>query len=306
MRDVERRVAEFYDRHWSTYVPEIEPCREHLGMFFGEGEIENAWVLDAGCGTAVFSCVFAERGAKGVVALDLTEGSLAEAKIRAKRLGRGRVHFVRATMLCLPFRDEAFDVVWAWGAVHHTDRPSAALSELCRTVKIGGVFFLAVYLRTGLTWLHEAIRGGCAVLPPRLHRPAAALLALIAAPIVVLFKKREKSRKGETLRALIHDFYFTPVRHYANPEDVTRFLRGCGFDVEQFLPASGRFDSTSNFIVKARRVCEVSSIGVHYSEHEKLDGGQVGVENRTHQPSLLTPHMSGINRSRQQVDAQDC
>jgi len=259
MRDVEQCVAEFYDRHWSVYVPEIGPCRQHLEMFFGEGEIENSWVLDAGCGTAVFSSVFAEKGANGVVALDLTDRSLVEAKRRAERLGNANVHFVRATMLCTPFRDESFDVVWAWGAIHHTDQPNAALSELCRTVKIGGMFFLAVYLRTGLTWLHETIRKGCALLPPRFHRLAAAMLAVIAAPIVVLFKKREKSRKGETLRALVHDFYFTPIRHYTTPDHVIKFLSDRGFEVEQFLAASGRFDSTSNFIVKARRIRKISS-----------------------------------------------
>ena len=254
MRDVEQRVADFYDRHWSTYVPNIEPCREHVEMFFGEGEIEDKLVLDAGCGTAVFSFVFTEKGARDVVALDLTKRSLLEARMRTKRLGSGKVHFVRATMLSLPFGDEAFDVVWAWGAVHHTDRPWEALAELCRMVKIGGVLFLAVYLRTRLTWLHEAIRRGCVLLPTCVHRPTAAILALIAAPIVAVFKKREKSRKGETLRALVHDFYFTPVRHYTNPDNVTSFLRGRGFEVEQFLAASGRFDSTSNFIVKARRI----------------------------------------------------
>jgi ubiquinone/menaquinone biosynthesis C-methylase UbiE len=258
MRGVEQRVAEFYDRHWSIYVPNIDACRRHVEMFFREGEIMDALVLDAGCGTAVFSCVFAEKGARDVVALDLTERSLIEAKMRADRLQGGKVHLVRATILCLPFADKTFDMVWAWGAVHHTDRPYDSLAEICRMVKTGGVLFLAVYLRTRLTWLHEAIRRSLVLLPHQAHGPAATLLALIAAPVVALFKKREKSRKGETLQALVHDFYFTPVRHYTNPDDVTRFLRCRGFEVERFLGASGRFDSTSNFIIKARRIGETS------------------------------------------------
>lgn len=258
MRDVEQRVAEFYDRHWSSYVPNIEPCREHVEMFFSESEIANRSVLDAGCGTAVFSCVFAEKGVRDVIALDLTDGSLLQAKRRAEGLESGKIRFVRATMLCLPFRNDTFDLVWAWGAVHHTDRPREALAELCRMVKTGGVLFLAVYLQTRWTWFHEAIRKVCLLLPSCVHRPAAALLALIAAPIVALFKKREKSRKGETLRALVHDFYFTPVRHYTRPDDVMKFLRSRGFEVERFLAASGRFDSTSNFIVKARRTTQRS------------------------------------------------
>jgi hypothetical protein len=80
------------------------------------------------------------------------------------------------------------------------------------------------------------------------------IFAVFLAPVVFLFKKRQKSRKGEKLEELILDWYFVPIRHYYYPEEIKEFLKKKSYVVEKFLPASGRFDSTSNFIMKARKI----------------------------------------------------
>ena len=78
-------------------------------------------------------------------------------------------------------------------------------------------------------------------------------MALFLAPVVFFFKKREKSRQGEKLEELILDWYFVPIRHYYTPDEIRSYLEERGFEIEKFLPASGRFNSTSNFIFKARK-----------------------------------------------------
>ena len=78
--------------------------------------------------------------------------------------------------------------------------------------------------------------------------------------MIFFFKKREKSRKGEKLEELIIDWYFVPIRHYYKPEEISTFLEDRGFEVEKYLPASGRFDSTSNFIFKAKKGSGQSNI----------------------------------------------
>jgi len=54
------------------------------------------------------------------------------------------------------------------------------------------------------------------------------------------------------LEELILDWYFVPIRHHYYPREIKDFLEQKGLTIEKFLPASGRFDSTSNFIYKAR------------------------------------------------------
>jgi ubiquinone/menaquinone biosynthesis C-methylase UbiE len=156
-------------------------------------------------------------------------------------------------MLALPYPDESFDIVWAWGTVHHTTDPFKAITELTRVLKSSGSILLAVYKRTKLTFIHEIIRKTLLRTPKKSWKFLARILSLFLAPVIFLFKKREKSRKGEKLEELIIDWYFVPIRHYYRPEEISTFLEERGFAIENYLPASGRFDSTSNFIMKARK-----------------------------------------------------
>jgi hypothetical protein len=78
-------------------------------------------------------------------------------------------------------------------------------------------------------------------------------MAFFGTPIVFFFKKREKSRQGEKLSELILDWYFVPIRFHYTPEEIKAFLEERGYTIEKYLAHSGRFDSSSNFIYKARK-----------------------------------------------------
>jgi ubiquinone/menaquinone biosynthesis C-methylase UbiE len=150
-------VGKFYDVVWTEYIPEYSASENHLEIFFTDEEINNKKVLDAGCGTGIFSIIFANKGASLVVGIDISLGSLETAKALKKRFDLRNVEFKKEDMLQLPFEDEAFDIVWAWGTVHHTTNPFKAIDELSRVLKKGGALLLAVYKRTRLTFIHEII-----------------------------------------------------------------------------------------------------------------------------------------------------
>ena len=59
--------------------------------------------------------------------------------------------------------------------------------------------------------------------------------------------------EGESLSELILDWYFVPIRHYYKPDQIRTYLEGKGFTIENYLAHSGRFNSSSNFIFKARK-----------------------------------------------------
>jgi len=247
-------VGKFYDVVWTEYIPEYSASEKHLEIFFTDEEINNKKVLDAGCGTGIFSIIFANKGASLVVGIDISPGSLETAKALKKRFDLRNVEFKKEDMLQLPFEDEAFDIVWAWGTVHHTTNPFEAIDELSRVLKKGGALLLAVYKRTRLTFIHEIIRKILIKTPKKSWTILSKIFGVFLAPVVFLFKKRQKSRKGEKLEELILDWYFVPIRHYYYPEEIKELLEKKSFVTEKFLPASGRFDSTSNFIMKARKI----------------------------------------------------
>ncbi len=247
------KVGRFYDVVWTEYIPEYEETERHWSLFYSAEEVGGRSVLDAGCGTGIFSIIFANHGAERVTGIDISEGSLGTARTLKQRFGLENVLFQRQDMLELPFADASFDIVWAWGTVHHTTDPYRAIDQLIRVLKPGGSLLLAVYTRTRLTFVHEIIRNILIRTPRRTWTFLSKVMAFFLAPVVFFFKKREKSRRGEKLEELILDWYFVPIRHYYRPEEIRRHLEGRGFDIEDYLPASGRFDSTSNFIFKARK-----------------------------------------------------
>jgi ubiquinone biosynthesis O-methyltransferase len=247
------KVGSFYDVVWTEYVPEYEASEKHWAMFYSPEEVQGMAVLDAGCGTGIFSAIFARNGAGRVVGIDISPGSLETARGLKEKFNLANVSFERQDMLQLPFADGTFDIVWAWGTVHHTTDPLRAISELARVLRPGGSIFLAVYKRTKLTWIHEIIRKTLVKTPKRSWTALSRIMAFFLSPVVFFFKKREKSRKGEKLEELILDWYFVPIRHYYTPDEIRDVLEGKSFEIEKFLPASGRFDSSSNFIYKARK-----------------------------------------------------
>lgn len=251
------RVGKFYDVVWTEYLPEYEASEKHWRIFYSGEEVKGKSVLDAGCGTGIFSIIFANNGAARVTGIDISEGSLQTARGLKEKFNLENTEFQQQDMLDLPFPDESFDIVWAWGTVHHTTDPFRAIAELIRVLRPSGSILLAVYKRTRLTFVHEVIRKTLLRTPKKSWKGLAKIMAFFLSPVIFLFKKREKSRKGEKLEELIIDWYFVPIRHYYKPEEIQRFLEENGLETEEYLPASGRFDSTSNFIFKARKVIPI-------------------------------------------------
>lgn len=94
-------------------------------------------VLDVGCGTGRAIPLLRDRvGEDGLIAaVDVTPEMLSE----ASRLGRGSLGcLVSADGGRLPFRDGAFDAIFAAGFVPHLADPAGGLTELARVTGRGG------------------------------------------------------------------------------------------------------------------------------------------------------------------------
>ncbi|HEX8558636.1 MAG TPA: methyltransferase domain-containing protein [Pyrinomonadaceae bacterium] len=95
-------------------------------------------VLDAGCGTGRLTAGLLERLPRGrVVAVDLSQNMLAEARSHLSPRFGGRVEFVRADLAALPF-DEAFDGVFSTAAFHWVPDHPALFRSLFRSLRAGG------------------------------------------------------------------------------------------------------------------------------------------------------------------------
>jgi SAM-dependent methyltransferase len=98
-------------------------------------------VLDVGCGPGTITAGLASRVAPGrVAAIDNAAAALEQATRHAGEAGcADRIEFAVGDVYALDFPDDAFDVVHAHQVLHHLADPVAALREMRRVCKPGGI-----------------------------------------------------------------------------------------------------------------------------------------------------------------------
>ncbi|MDA8379498.1 MAG: methyltransferase domain-containing protein [Actinomycetota bacterium] len=100
----------------------------------------DATVLDAGCGPGTISAGLAERVPEGsVVAIDTAEGIVTASAVQAAAEGQANLRFAVGDVYRLDFGDASFDVVHAHQVLQHLSDPVAALVEMRRVCRPGGV-----------------------------------------------------------------------------------------------------------------------------------------------------------------------
>ena len=97
-------------------------------------------LLDVGCGPATVTVDLASRVAPGpVVAVDNAPAVLDIARQAVERAGATNVAVREADVYALPFDDDTFDIVHAHQVLQHLTDPVAALVEMRRVCRPGGV-----------------------------------------------------------------------------------------------------------------------------------------------------------------------
>ncbi len=114
-----------------------------------ELDLKGKKVLDAACGIGRWSYGFDRLGCE-VFGFDTSPSA-----VNAARTAVPRGHFERANLLdhdslSSLYPQKFFDVVWCWGALHHTGDPGTALRNLTPFLKDSGVLHVYVYGKRAL------------------------------------------------------------------------------------------------------------------------------------------------------------
>lgn len=94
--------------------------------------------LDVATGTGHLARALAPR-VRHVIAVDLTPAMLVEGRRHAREAGLANVAFAEGAAERLPHADAAFDLVVTRLSLHHMPEPRAAVREMARVARPGGV-----------------------------------------------------------------------------------------------------------------------------------------------------------------------
>ena len=181
-------------------------------------------LIDAGCGAGSITLGLGSAVASGeVIGIDISEESLVSARALTETQGVGNVRFEKADVHALPFDDASFDAAFAHALLQHVESPKAALRELRRVLRPGGVIGVA-----------DADFDGSVLYPTNdsLQRATA-----------ILARTRRHPHIGKQLRELLHDagFVSTEASATANFRGSANLTRLDGdfwaryFESEEFI-----------------------------------------------------------------------
>jgi 2-polyprenyl-6-hydroxyphenyl methylase / 3-demethylubiquinone-9 3-methyltransferase len=109
-------------------------------------------VLDVGCGGGLAAACLVQRGAR-VVGLDLSQASLHVAARQTRRPGCPAAVFTCGRAEALPFADASFEIVWCTDVLEHLADLPAAIAQMARVLKPGGLFLYDTINRSWLSRL---------------------------------------------------------------------------------------------------------------------------------------------------------
>ena len=146
---------ERYDQWFETPIGEL--VREYEAELLQEllnpqpGEL----ILDVGCGTGIFTGPILSSGAE-IVGLDISMPMISRA---SRRFQDEKFIPLAGNMLALPFANGSFDKVYSMTAIEFVDNGRAAVAELERVTKGGGVIVLSTLNRLS-PWAERRLRAG--------------------------------------------------------------------------------------------------------------------------------------------------
>jgi SAM-dependent methyltransferase len=126
----------------------VELAAADIADWLGPDGFENRRVLDIGCGSGLHSLAFHLKGASELVSFDYDPHSVSATRSLWERSGRPANWTVQeASILDDEFVASlgTFDVVYAWGVLHHTGAMWKAIENAFSLTADGGVCWLTLY-----------------------------------------------------------------------------------------------------------------------------------------------------------------
>lgn len=239
-----------FGENWKKYLADMHPGAVDATVGYVQewlGDVRGLTLADVGSGSGLMSLVAHELGAR-VASFDVDPASVAATQTLWERAGRPSDWAVHEGSILDPTFVHGlgtFDVVVAWGVLHHTGRLEEAISAAAGLVAPGGRLWLALYHRTpnsGRSLRTKRLYNRL----PRLAQPAFRGVYAAAKIGKSLIKRRRlppireyHSERGMSWWRDIEDWLGGLPYEVASPGEVLARLRPHGFELVRLQDALG-------------------------------------------------------------------
>jgi SAM-dependent methyltransferase len=241
------RVFDF-GRNWESFSEKLlEPQRiaeaaRSLQSLLQRDDLQAMSFLDVGCGSGLFSIAAHELGAARIVGIDINSRCIAVSLQNASRFAP-KAAMVFEEISALDREQLAalgkFDVVYAWGALHHTGSMWRAIANTAEQVSPGGTLVLAIYSKHLTSPVWKEIKQVYNSLPGAAQYAMAICFApaIYAAKFLATGRNPLKKERGMDFWHDMIDWIGGYPYEYATHEEVEAFMKANGFTLRRYVPA---------------------------------------------------------------------
>jgi SAM-dependent methyltransferase len=213
----------------------LKAAIQSLQFLSQKESFEGLSFLDIGCGSGLFSIAAFRLGAKKSLGIDVNPTCISVSKSNADsyKCPTDSVSFKEMSVLdgSQLSQLESFDIVYAWGSLHHTGKMWEAITNSAKKVKEGGLFCLAIYKKHWTSPLWNFIKWSYNRMPRFLQKPLLFLFAglIFAAKLIITRENPLKKERGMDFWHDVIDWMGGYPYEYASEKEVKDYVTSQGF-----------------------------------------------------------------------------
>jgi 2-polyprenyl-3-methyl-5-hydroxy-6-metoxy-1,4-benzoquinol methylase len=254
-----------FGKNWQRFLNSLDEdrvriARESLVDFINLPDLRGKSFLDIGCGSGLFSQAALDLGADRVVSFDADPFSVECCRyLHAQANAPKHWEIQEGSVLDKAFLRSlgTFDIVYAWGVLHHTGKMWEAIANSAELVAAGGLHYIALYnkitARNGsASWIHpfwltvkqtynaHPAVGKYVLEPLALGAYVGMVLARFENPVTHI--RNYRSNRGMSWRTDATDWLGGYPYEFATVEEVFKFIKGKfpDFNLVNIKTTSGR------------------------------------------------------------------
>lgn len=243
-------LAYDFGKNWDRYSRDVldearvDAAVDSMAALIGAERLRDARFCDVGCGSGLFTVAAGRLGVVRGLGFDVNPTAVAVAQRNRHRFAApeaaARLDFCEGSALDENFVSGLgrFDVVYAWGSLHHTGAMDRAVANVARLVDSDGLFVLALYNRHWSSPLWTAIKIVYNLSPEWGRRVLDVMLGAVIylATLAVTGTSPLKKERGMEFWVDVADWLGGYPYEYASADEVTARLTELGFERVALVP----------------------------------------------------------------------